>query len=415
MRVLWFEVTPPSSYNEQKTPIGGWQDSLERIVRTIPNIQLGVVFMSSDGTCPNKVIDGVSYFPIDGRLSFNEKIFRRYWDVYVEKALRFSSQIIQEFKPDIIHVFGTEYPFGQVQSITEIPVIIHIMGAIIPYNNAALPPNYSQFDRIRNSGLNPRKIFSFMKNCSNIKNREEWEKKTWSLVPNYMGRTNWDKAVASILHPECKYFHVEEALRPIFVDNHAKWNGCNNSKLVLLSTGCGTFWKGPDLMLKVAKILKDLNIDFEWNIAGQMDKEVKDIVERKERTCFDELNIRILGFVQPNKLSELLCSCSIFVHTAYIENSPNSICEAQIIGAPIVSTNVGGISSLVQDGVHGFLVPANDPWQMAYSIIKLNEDKDLMKEFSYNSHNMAYKRHSADNIREELLLAYNCVINNKKN
>lgn len=415
MRVLWFEVTPPSRYNEQVTTIGGWQDSLERIVRTIPNIELGVVFMSSDGTCSNKVIDGVSYFPIDGRLSYKEKIFRKYWDVYVEKALMSSPQIIQLFKPDIIHVFGTEYPFGQVQSITEIPVIIHIMGAIIPYNNAALPPNYSLYDRIRNCGLNPRKIFSLLKNFSNIKNREEWEKKTWSLVSNYMGRTNWDKAVANILHPKCNYYHVEEALRPVFIDKHAQWKGCNNSKLVLLSIGCGTFWKGPDLMLKVAEILKGLNIDFEWNIAGQIDKEVKDVVEKKEKACFDELNIRILGFVQPKQLSELLCTCSVYVHTAYIENSPNSICEAQIIGVPIISTNVGGISSLIQDGVHGLLVPANDPWQMAYAIIKLYENKDLMKEFSFNSHNMAYKRHSPDNIREELLQAYKCVIGNKKN
>ncbi len=413
MRVLWFEVSPPSRYNEHKAPIGGWQDSLESIVRTIPNIELGIVFMSSDGICSNKVVDGVSYYPIDGRLSFIEKIFRKYWDVYVEKALKFSTQIIQDFKPDIIHVFGTEYPFGQVQSVTDIPVIIHIMGAIIPYRNATLPPNYSLYDRIRNCGINPRKFFSLIKDLSNMKNREEWEKKTWSLVHNYMGRTNWDKAIASILHYNCKYYHVEEALRSVFIDKHAQWKGYNNSKLVLLSTGCGTFWKGPDLMIKVAKILKDLDIDYEWNIAGQMDKEIKRIVERKEKACFDDLNIRILGFVQPEKLSELLCSCSVYVHTAYIENSPNSICEAQIIGAPIVSTNVGGISSLVQDGVHGILVPANDPWQMAYSIIQLYEDKNLMKAFSVNSHNTAIKRHSVDNIREELLVAYNCVINNK--
>lgn len=415
MRVLWFEVTPPSRYNDQKTPIGGWQDSLENIVRTTPNIELGVAFMSSDGSCSNKVVDGVTYFPIDGRLSFKEKVLRKYWDVYVEKALKSSTQIIQDFKPDIIHVFGTEYPFGQVQSVTNIPVIIHIMGAIIPYRNAALPPNYSLYDRIRNCGINPRKFFSLIKDLSDMKNREEWEKKTWSLVHNYMGRTNWDKAIASILHRNCKYYHVEEALRSVFIDKHAQWKGYNNSKLVLLSTGCGTFWKGPDLMIKVAKILKDLDIDYEWNIAGQMDIEIKRIVERKEKACFDDLNIRILGFVQPEKLSELLCSCSVYVHTAYIENSPNSICEAQIIGAPIVSTNVGGISSLVQDGVHGKLVPANDPWQMAYSIIELYEDKYLMKVFSVNSYNLAFKRHWAGNIREELLMAYNGVISNKEN
>ena len=48
MRVLWFEVTEPSAYVSGGTPIGGWQDSLERIVRTVPNIELVIAFVSEN-------------------------------------------------------------------------------------------------------------------------------------------------------------------------------------------------------------------------------------------------------------------------------------------------------------------------------------------------------------------------------
>ena len=50
MRVLWFEVTVPSSYVNGGTPIGGWQDSLERVMRTIPEVELIIAFVSEEAT-----------------------------------------------------------------------------------------------------------------------------------------------------------------------------------------------------------------------------------------------------------------------------------------------------------------------------------------------------------------------------
>ncbi len=61
MRVLWFEVTEPSAYVSEKPPIGGWQDSLERIVRTVPEIELIIAFVSENSS-EVKVVDGVSMF-----------------------------------------------------------------------------------------------------------------------------------------------------------------------------------------------------------------------------------------------------------------------------------------------------------------------------------------------------------------
>ena len=74
-----------------------------------------------------------------------------------------------------------------------------------------------------------------------------------------------------------------------------------------------------------------------------------------------------------------MCQSTMYVHTAYIENSPNSICEAQIIGMPIISTMVGGIATLVRNGIDGDLLPANDPWLLANAIVELSKDKDRMK------------------------------------
>ena len=95
----------------------------------------------------------------------------------------------------------------------------------------------------------------------------------------------------------------------------------------------------------------------------------------------------------------------MYVHTAYIDNSPNSICEAQLLGVPIISTYVGGIGSLINNKEDGILVPANDPWIMAQTIIDLSKDIKLSNKLSKNAIIKARKRHDIQKIRYAL---YNC-------
>ena len=412
MKILWFEVTEPSAYLSRQLPLGGWQDSLERVVRTVPNIELTIAFMS-DKYSEVKVVEGVRYIPIYACWSFYEHRFRKYWDVYVEKMLPKAKQIIAEFEPDLIHVFGTEWPFGQIAAHTNVPVVIHIMGAIVPLNNANYPPGYSPHWDVFHNWWNPIKLYLLWRNLCNNKNREEWERKTWKSVGNYMGRTQWDEALSRVMHPGRSYFHVEEALRLPFIRDKHKWSPSKNGTIQLISTGCGNFWKGPDMMLKVAKILKELGVNFVWRVAGNMPSNIKKNVEDHEGLRFEDYNIIILGYKSSEELMSILCSSTIYVHTAYIENSPNSICEAQCLGLPVVSTNVGGIASLVRQGVDGVLVAANDPWQMADAIIELSKDKNRMIMYSENSRKFALTRHNDEHIKAQLLECYNSLINEK--
>lgn len=409
MRILWFEVTEPSVYISGGDPIGGWQDSLERIVRTIPNIELTIAFVS-ERYSKEKTIDGVTYVPLYQKWSYIERRFRKHWDVYVEKMLPEARHVVEKYKPDLIHVFGTEWPFGQIAAYTNIPVVIHIMGAIVPYNNANYPPAYSVYEDIWDNWWNPKRLFGIYVNHRDVINREMWERKTWKLVCNYMGRTQWDESLSRVMHPDRQYFHVEEALRDEFLSGDNSWQLPTDGKLRLISTGCSSFWKGPDMMLKVAKILTELHVEFEWKVAGIMSTDIKNSVERKEGIRFKDSHIQILGFKKPDELMQLLCSSTMYVHTAYIENSPNSICEAQCLGLPIVSTNVGGIASMVRQDVDGILVAANDPWQMADTIFELYKDKERMLRYSESSKAFALARHNDENIKKQLLDCYNGIL-----
>lgn len=410
MKVLWFEVTQPHGYISNDCVLGGWQDSLEVIVKKCSDIELLIAFQS-DKYEEIKVVDNVTYIPIKINKSFVERLKCRFsWfsdaSLVVSKAVR----VIEKFSPDIIHVFGNEWPWGLVAEHTDIPVVIHIQGSIVPYYNAILPPKYSTLSILSYHFPNPVKMASFLQN--HIKNHSwlEMEKRIWKCVDNYMGRTNWDYALSRVLAPKSKYYHVEEALRPMFLNTEKLWQVPSSNKIKIITTGISTFWKGPDMLLKTASVLKQLDVEFEWTVAGNIDDSLRKMIEKKEKTTFKENNVNILGFVKPDKLIELLSECTMMVHTAYIENSPNSICEAQCLGVPVVSTNVGGISTLVRDGVDGILVPANDPWQMVYNIVSLSHDTERMKTMSRMTRERALSRHNPDNILGQLLDCYRSIL-----
>lgn len=412
MKVLWFEVTVPQHYKSEGQVLGGWQDSLERVVRGCSDVELVIAFESTRVVSEVKVVDGVKYIPMPISYSFSEKIKNKWnFEVNAKKIESAMQRVIASEKPDLIHVFGTEWPFGRIAKFTDIPVVIHIMGAMVPYINALYPPGY-KFDDLLGTipWWNVKKRFGRWCSERRMYSWKKGEEQVWACVKNYMGRTEWDRSLSNVLHPNRKYFHVEEALRPMFLSRTKRWSGLNNEKLKLFSTGCSNFWKGPDMLLKTAQILTQLGIDFEWNVAGQMNAEIKKCVESKVGTTFTQNHVNLMGFTQPDELSKVLCDSSMYVHTAYIENSPNSICEAQCFGVPVVSTNVGGVSTLVRNDVDGVLVPANDPWQMANAILELFADKDRAKKYSSNSMEFALMRHNDDNIRKQLMACYRDLV-----
>lgn len=412
MKILWFEVTEPAGYRNTGEFIGGWQDSLEGIVKRYTDIDLYIVFASETAT--EEKNDGrITYIPV----CYNQSKLERFKSLYncnveTQMLLPQALSVIERIKPDLIHVFGLEWPWGLVADKTEIPVVIHIMGSMVPYYNALYPPKYNLNTIIRSLFPSIKDALWYYLFDRLQKSRRNRELMIWTQVSNYMGRTTWDYALSQIKHPKSTYFHVEEAIRDVFLDEQTIWNP-PIGKIKLISTGSRTYWKGPDMLLKTARALKESGLDFEWNVLGGMRPSIKKVVEKIEGIRYEDCSVNILGFKNPQELKELLCQSTLYVHTAYIENSPNSICEAQCVGLPVVSTNVGGISTLVADGVNGILVPANDPWQMAFAIKNLVCDNEKMKLFSVRAKEKALIRHGHQNILNGLVNCYKTLLEKK--
>lgn len=422
MKVLWFTNTSscyvstnqgyPKGYNG-----GGWIESAEKLFHNLPNLTLGVSFILNNQ--PFKTIqNNVTYYPIPSSTTNNR--VKRYLEKlpyvfplnYIKKEkeswqyyLEYFKKIIEDFKPDIIHIWGSESYFGLISLITDIPVILHIQGILNPYLNAYLPPFFSWKTFITNKLT----LSSIIHN--NI-NKNKWisscyrERVIFSNIKYFLGRTEWDKRVTHILNLQSHYFHVDEILREKFYNENFSRN--IPSKLTIITTISSPLYKGFDLILKTATILKNnIKLDFEWKCFGNINPEsIEKIVGIKHK----DVNIKIMGVATSEQLIEAELSATLYFHSSYIDNSPNSLCEAQILGLPVISTNVGGISSLIVNKKTGFLIPSNDPYQGAYLIELLYKDKSLNMQMGDMAKKDAIKRHDRKKIIQSITEIYNKIL-----
>ena len=89
-----------------------------------------------------------------------------------------------------------------------------------------------------------------------------------------------------------------------------------------------------------------------------------------------------------------LCRAHVFVISSYIENSPNSLCEAMQVGLPCVATYAGGIPSLVRNGSTGLLFPPGDAPLLAEAIARLFREDHLACRMGRAARIEASERHA---------------------
>ena len=93
-------------------------------------------------------------------------------------------------------------------------------------------------------------------------------------------------------------------------------------------------------------------------------------------------SVRFAGRLDRDAMAGLYRAADVMLNPSLADNMPNSILEALACGVPVVSTNVGGVPFLVQDGVTALLVPPGDALSMADATLRLLDDDALWTRLS---------------------------------
>lgn len=415
MKVLWFTNTPSLAAAHFNLPVigGGWIESLEARIVQNAAIKLAIAFRQGDEKLQK--IDGerTTYYAIPQKRKSKVREFmdRHYSVMNDEEMVKYCLEVIEDFNPDIINIFGTEDSFGLICKRTQIPVVIHLQGILTVYEKKWFASQISKWDLVKNSGIKSLiKANSLLHEYWRFRKASHREQKIFSGCKYFMGRTDWDRRMSSVLSPDSKYFYCSEALRAGFYTE--QWNKNAAKEKIFVSTIQSNIYKGLETILECAVLLKTINkFDFKWYVAGiAADDIIVRIFERKIRKKFEDYNIILSGRLGIRELMDIELGADIFIHPSHIDNSPNSVCEAMLLGMPVIATFTGGTGSLLEDKKEGLLIQDGDPYAMAGAILDLVNDHAYASKLGRNARSRAMSRHNADTINLDLTSIYSTIL-----
>ncbi len=276
-------------------------------------------------------------------------------------------EILKDFQADVIHCFGTEYGHtlaaaracGQGERL-----LISIQGLCAVYADAYMADLPERV--IRSATLRDLlKRDSLKRQQEKFRLRGEHEMEALSLAGNVAGRTDWDRSYTEKWNPKARYHVLNETLRPSFYKE--KWRAERAEEYsVFISQGDYPI-KGLHYMLMALPALIERFPRIHVYVAGDDVVSGGSLTRRLKRSAYSRYLVRLmdtyglwehvtfLGRLDERAMLRQYLSSSLFVCCSAIENSPNSLGEAMILGMPCVSADVGGIPSLFRDGEDGIL------------------------------------------------------------
>lgn len=383
MRILWLcNIMLPAvaeHLHKEASSKEGWLTGLSsRILQEQPENQLtlGVCFPVGEelrefGQCL-KTENGTQLYAY----GFCERTDRaEQYDSSMEERFK---AIIREFRPDAVHCFGTEYPhtLAMVRAFARPErTLIGIQGLCAVYADAYradLPEKVwfrSTFrDFVRHDSLRQQK--------KKYEARGIFEKEAVRLTGHVTGRTAWDRRYTEEWNPAAEYHFMNETLRPEFYEGSWSLEKCRKHS-IFLSQGDYPI-KGLHYILRAMPGILETFPDTEIYVAGnsiiktaaqkgltgirgrwKLDSYGKYIYDLLKAGKLTE-KVHFLGKCDKMKMKELYLQSHVFLCPSSIENSPNSVGEAMLLGVPVICADVGGISSIFTGGQDGILYQAGN-------------------------------------------------------
>ena len=278
------------------------------------------------------------------------------YDMDVEQDM---AQIFAHFKPDLIHCFGTEYPhtlaavksFGRPER-----TLIGIQGLCRVYAGAYMA-NLPQKVQKSFTFRDLVKKDTLQKQQQKFEERGQWELAAIQGTGHVTGRTDWDKYWTGKWNPAAEYHAMNETLRKEFYSDQWNLANCQPHRL-FLSQGDYPI-KGLHYMLLALPKILERYPDTQVYVAGNSLLRSRNLQGRLKISAYGayleqlisqyglEDKVHFPGRLTADKMKEQYLKCQAFVCPSSIENSPNSLGEAMLLGTPVVTSDVGGISTML--------------------------------------------------------------------
>jgi glycosyltransferase involved in cell wall biosynthesis len=280
---------------------------------------------------------------------------------------------IKKFNPDIIHITNN-HPYS---------IILHIFLKNYTFITTVhnITPNKGEVGSLTRLLLNFTKIITFNKSSKLIVHGKSLKKELMKYVPI--------EKIEIIPHGNYSFF-TQFAEGKI---QHQKNN--------ILFFGRILDYKGLEYLIQALPLINDKIPDAIITIAGEgnFEKYYPLIKNRDKFEIFNE-------YISDKKVAELFSKASVVV-LPYIDGSQSGIIAiAYSFGKPVITTNVGSISEVVENGKTGFIIQPKNSQQLAEAAITILRDENLLNSMSERAH-IKSKEFSWDAIALKHIAVYN--------
>lgn len=416
MKILWITNTifPDLSVamGLQVPVTGGWMYGIAKDIAKQSNIELAVATVYSGKKLQVNNIKGITYYALPYKQT----------NKYPKKLEPYWNSICKDFNPDIVHIHGTEYPIGLAcmracPKLTYLVTLQGLTGVIARYHYAGM----TKIDILKHITL--RDILRRDTILHGRKKRQkngEFEKIYIQTAQYVSGRTSWDFSHVKALNQNSNYLFCNESLRNGFYVAE-KWNINSIKPYTLFLSQSERTIKGLHLVLKAVTYLKNDFPNIQIRVAGRDLTKVNSFKDRLKLTGYGSYikklikkfdlanNIIFTGTLNESEIIKEFQKAHIFLCPSSIENSPNSLGEAQLIGTPIIASYVGGVPDMVKDGETGLLYRFEEVEMLACSIRKVFNDDKLSVLLSQNGIIEAEKRHNRETNLNKILNIYKTI------
>lgn len=416
MRIAWItnQATPDISLQIGESAFvgGGWMNKLS--LQISKENELSIIFPISDKQNSEVVsgkTKGVLYYGIPMK---KDRIKES------QQTLSSYNRVLKEIQPDVVHIWGTEYvhSWDAVRACMNLGIIdrtvISIQGLVSVYTkhfwcgiNYGDIPRFTIKDLIFKSSLS-QKYKAF---CE----RGIYEKKAIENVRHIIGRTDWDRACAEQYNSSIEYHFCNETLRESFY--HFCWDISECKRHTIFVSQSQYPIKGFHIALEAVAILKKKWPDIKLITTGKSKthcstKELLrlgdyDLFLRKRITELGlEDNVEFVGMLNEEKMCEQYLKAHVFLSASSIENSPNSVGEAMVLGMPVVSSDVGGVKNMLVHEKEGYIYQSDAPYMAAYYIDRFFSDDEIAVRCGKMARQHALKTHDANLNYDTMLNIY---------
>lgn len=343
-------------------------------------------------------------------------------------------RILQTECPDLVHVYGTEFPY--ILALLKITVpertILTLQGTMQYTRDeccAGIPEHYwkdTVFHKLRR--LMKKGGESVGQKQLDFSWRAEVESDIIRLLKNADGCSEWGVSYIHAMNPRCRMFNCGCLLRDIFYNQpYWEYDSCEKHSIFALMTrpikGAHKLIEAmpyvlaqvPDAKLYIGgdcfnyrnysglkKWIQDRTPDYFWYIQSLIDR-----YGLREHIVF-------LGYLDAAAMKRQFLKTNVFVSPSAQEHLATALGEAMLTGTPCISTSLGALCEMIEHGKDAYLYDFTEIHVLAQYICNLFIDRDLMRRFSINGRRHALFTYDKVRNSKSLIDMYELVLSDSQ-